>query len=393
MWEENQENQNNINEEKSNKYLKNLLDELEKTKKEIEEERDRTNAIISNLVDGILFFDEKKNISLVNPKAEEILEIKAEDVLNKNILELTKFPIFLPLIDVLGAEVRTLFRKEIKLKENLIFEVSSVPLSINQKRIGNLVVLHDITREKLIEKLKNEFVSLSAHQLRTPLSAIKWIIESLLNEEAGKITEEQKELLIKAKISNNRMIKLIDDLLDVTKIEEGRYIGEMTLTNLEPIIESAIDTYKEEIKRKKIRLEVKGLSDNLPKVMADVEKIKIAFQNIFDNAVKYTKEGGKIFVSLNYDEKNKEILIQVKDTGIGIPKNQQERIFTKFFRGSNATPIDTEGSGLGLFLTKNIIEAHYGKIWFESEENKGTTFYFTLPVKESYAEYITKEFY
>ena len=123
--------------------------------------------------------------------------------------------------------------------------------------------------------------------------------------------------------------------------------------------------------------------------MLDVEKMKLAIQNLLDNAIRYTQPGGRVTASLKYVKK--EIEFSIKDTGIGIPKDQQERVFTKFFRGANAIRLETEGSGLGLFITKNIIEAHGGKIWFESEENVGTTFHFTIPLKEEFGEFL-KEF-
>jgi two-component system sensor histidine kinase VicK len=143
-----------------------------------------------------------------------------------------------------------------------------------------------------------------------------------------------------------------------------------------------IDLYKEEIKKKNLNFQFKK-PKKLPKVKVDVEKIYLAIQNLLENAIRYNKVGGEIEIILK--EKEKEIEFSIRDTGIGIPKNQQSRVFTKFFRGSNAIRMETEGSGLGLFIAKNIIEAHGGRIWFESEEGKGTTFYFTLPTA-SYAK-------
>jgi signal transduction histidine kinase len=151
----------------------------------------------------------------------------------------------------------------------------------------------------------------------------------------------------------------------------------MESADLGSICQSMFDAYQEEIKRKNLEFTF-NKPQELPKVNVDVEKISLAIQNLLDNAIRYTPSGGKITVSL--ETKGNYIEFSIKDTGIGIPKTQQERIFTKFFRGSNALKTETEGSGLGLFIVKNIIEAHGGKIWFESEEGKGTTFYFTLPV-------------
>ena len=258
-----------------------------------------------------------------------------------------------------------------------------------EEKTGTLVILHDITREKMVERMKTEFVSLAAHQLRTPLSAIKWTLRMLLDGDLGEITAEQRDFIEKTYSSNERMIALINDLLDVTRIEEGRYLYKPILTDFEPICQFVINSYQDEIKRKKLKLEFKKPEKKLPQVKVDVEKIRLVIQNLLDNAVRYTPAGGEIIISLA--QAKKAIEFSIKDTGIGIPKDQQERVFSKFFRGTNVIRMETEGSGLGLYITKNIIEAHGGKIWFESGAGKGTTFYFSLPTKEEFGEFL-KEF-
>ena len=228
------------------------------------------------------------------------------------------------------------------------------------------------------DKAKSEFVSIASHQLRTPLSAIKWILHMFLDNDLGEITLEQRDLLEKAYKSNERMIALVRDLLNVARIEEGRYLYKPTLTEIENIVEEAISLSMQEVKRKKIKLEFQKPKKRMPRAKIDVEKIKLVVQNLLDNAINYTLPGGRVTISLKYAKK--EIEFKIQDTGIGIPKDQQYRIFTKFFRGANVMKIETEGSGLGLFIVKNIIKAHNGKIGFESEENKGSTFWFTLPI-------------
>ena len=180
--------------------------------------------------------------------------------------------------------------------------------------------------------------------------------------------------------SNEEMINLISDLLNVTRIEEGKYLYKPALADLKEITQSVIDLHQEKIGQKNIKLEFQKSKEKLPKVRVDLEKIKLAIGNLVDNAINYTLPQGNITISVK--KKTEGLTFQIKDTGIGIPKDQQERVFTKFFRGVNAIRMETEGSGLGLFITKNIVEAHGGKIWFETKEGKGTTFYFTLPVKD-----------
>jgi len=303
---------------------------------------------------------------------------------------LATFPTIEPVVRLVGGEIKGVFRKEVQTRKDLVLEASTIPIMREEEKFGTLIILHDITREKTIERTKSEFVSLTAHQLRTPLSAIKWALRMLLDGDLGKITEEQKDFIEKTYQSNEKMIELINDLLDITRIEEGRYLYQPILTNLESVVQFVINSYKEEIERKKLKFEFKKPEKKLP-VMLDVEKMRLAVQNLLDNAIRYTPPSGQVTISLKHVKGEKEIEFLIKDTGVGIPEDQKERIFTKFFRGVNVIRMETEGTGLGLFIAKNIIEAHEGKIWFESKENVGTTFHFTIPVKEEFAGFL-KEF-
>ena len=384
--------------EESRVALMNMLGNVKEARKKAEEERDKTNTIITNFADGLLVFDPENKLSLINPRAEVFFKIKSREVIGKSVLELDSFPNLKPLIILLGKpslktgvarEIKEMSKKELLLEKDLILEVSTISIMVGEERTGTLVILHDVTREKIVEKLKTEFVSLAAHQLRTPLSAIKWTLQMLLDEDLGEITKEQREFIEKIYESNEKMIRLINDLLDVTRIEEGRYLYRPVLASLENEVQFVVNSYKEEIEKRKLKLEFKEPKKKLPQVMLDVEKMRLAIQNLLDNAIRYTHSGGQVTISLKGD-KNK-VEFRISDTGIGIPKDQQKRVFTKFFRGANAVKIETGGTGLGLYITKNIIEAHDGKIWFESEENVGTTFHFSLPLKEEFAEFL-KEF-
>lgn len=264
-------------------------------------------------------------------------------------------------------------------------------MKIKERKRGTLVILRDITREKLVDRMKSEFVTLAAHQLRTPTSAVKWALKTLLEGDLGALNKKQKEIIEEAYVTNDRSIKLVNDLLDVAQIEEGKYLSKITLSNIEDIIQSVVDSYSKSIKEKKLKVELKKSKEELSRVMLDVAKMRTAIRNIFDNAVRYTLPGGKISIILKGGEK--EIEIQIQDTGLGIPLYQQEKVFTKFFRSVNIMRVDTEGTGLGLYIAKNVIEAHGGRIWFKSEEGKGSTFYFTVPIKKEFGEFLTEEFY
>lgn len=357
-----------------------ILEEVQEARKNVEEEKEKTDTIVTNFSDGLLVIDSENKISLVNPQAEIFFDVRQEEVIGKSVSELLDFSKLKPLMELLGAKIKEVSRIELPLRENLTLEISTTPLARGQKVLGNLVIAHDVTREKMIERMKTEFVSLVAHQLRTPLSAIKWTLKILLDKELGEITAEQQDFLQKTYLSNERMISLINDLLNVARIEEGRYLYKTTLTSLEQITKSVIESRKGEINRRKLKFKFDKPKSSLPLISADVEKITLIIQNLLDNAVKYTTEGGEVVISLRLGKGAVEF--SIKDSGVGIPRDQQNRVFTKFFRGANVIRLETEGSGLGLFIVKNIVEAHGGKIWFESKEGQGSTFYFTLPVKQ-----------
>jgi PAS domain S-box-containing protein len=360
--------------------LMSILEDVKEEKNKAEEEKNKTLAIITNFADGILVLDKNNRISLINPKAESFFKIKTKDAVGKNISEISKEGQFLSLMEIFNKKGKEFSREEIKIKEELILEISLVPVVREEKKIGSLIILHDVTREKLVEKMKSEFVSLTAHQLRTPLSAMKWAMRMILDEELGKINKGQRDFLQNNYDSNEKMIHLINDLLNVTRIEEGRFLYQLTSADIEQIIKEALKSHKELAKERKIKLEFKKLSLKIPKFMMDADKMKMALENLIDNAVRYNIKGGWVKVSLEKIEDR--VKISIKDNGLGLPENQYPRIFTKFFRGANVIKIDTEGSGLGLYIAKNIVEAHRGKIWFESEINKGTTFYFQIPIKK-----------
>jgi len=334
--------------------------------------------VIDNLNDGLMVFDEKKKLCFINLSAQRMFGVNRE-ILGIDIEEMTNYPGLKEIFFLLGKEIKELDKKELEINKDMVLEVTSLSLFKEEEKLGYLVILHDITREKTIEKMKTDFVSLSAHQLRTPLSAINWALDTLLKERLGKLNDVQKKMLEQAKESNQRMLILVKDLLDVVKIEEGKYLGKLVPSDFLKIVQDVIKDYQEEIRKKEIQFEIQLPSKKLPKVKVDPEKISSVVQNLIDNAIRYNLRGGIMVISLNFDQNN--LFFSVSDSGIGIPKEDQKNIFSKFFRASNASKLETEGNGLGLFVSKNIIEAHGGKIWFESEEGRGTTFYFSLPLK------------
>ena len=357
--------------------LLNILEDTEGARRMTEEEKDKTQTIITNFTDGLLLFDKNHNLALINPKAENFFKIDRA----RGLKEIAEIPSLKKLTEFLGSDIKDIFRKEFIMAKDFILEVSAISMEKDNIDLGNLVVLHDVSREKIIEKLKTEFVSLAAHQLRTPLSAIKWSLRMILDGDLGNINKDQEEIMEKTYQSNERMIALVNDLLNVARIEEGEYAISPTSIDMVKICRSAINSIADGFKKKGIEFKFIKSSHKPIMIFVDEEKLGLVLQNMLDNALKYTEKLGKVSLSLKETPTN--VTVEVRDTGIGIAKNEQKRVFSKFFRASEAVLAEPAGSGLGLYMAKNIIDSHGGEIGFKSQPGKGTTFYFTLKKEKS----------
>ncbi|MDI6778073.1 MAG: sensor histidine kinase [Patescibacteria group bacterium] len=227
-----------------------------------------------------------------------------------------------------------------------------------------------------LDAVKSDFVSIAAHQLRTPLTGIKWSYLSLLEKETGPLNPDQQKIIEDGLNAINHTITLINDLLNVAHIEEGRFGFSFKNVSIFPVVQKAFERFQSLAGVKGIWFSIELPKNEPPPMSLDAEKIDLVLDNLLENAIKYTPPGRKVNLKLDYE--GKKVKIIVSDTGIGIPRNQLNRVFTKFFRGENALLFQTSGTGLGLYMAKNIIDRHCGTISVESEENKGTTFTITL---------------
>ncbi len=244
-------------------------------------------------------------------------------------------------------------------------------LALANKRLENL------------EQAKSKFISVTTHQLRTPLSAIKWTLHMLLGGILGKINDEQQNFIQKAYDSTQRTITIINNLLNVDYIESDKSDYNFIPIKLPELIDSIIFEFTNQAESKKIKLSFTKPTNQLPEVMADPVKMGMVLENLIDNAMKYTRENGRVTISLSDARINsaRSVLeVIISDTGVGIPVADRDKIFHRFFRGSNAISLEPDGTGLGLFIGHDIIKKHGGEIWFESREGEGTNFHFTLPV-------------
>ena len=220
---------------------------------------------------------------------------------------------------------------------------------------------------------------LVSHQLMSTLTAMKWSLKMLDQGDFGPVSSGQKNILEKIGQRNDMLISLANRVLHASKLEDETYCCNMGLVDMTAMVTSTMEYCKEIAAQKNISMEFEVPPHKILLPKADEEMLKVAVQNIFDNAIKYTRDGGNVKISLHSDEKNATLCIQ--DSGIGVPENQKRDLFQKFFRAENAVKLHPAGSGLGLFICKSIIEAHGGKIWFDSTENQGSSFYISLPVE------------
>lgn len=352
-----------------------------KVLREIEEEKNKTISLVTNLTDGLIFVNNNWRIELVNPRAQELLELWEKDLVGVRFLEEDLSERTNELIQLVSAK-EILDRETLEFTEDLIIEVSTVEIvGEDGERDGLLIILHDISKERMLDNLKVEFISVAAHQMRTPLAAIKWAFELLLASEDDKLAPELKKVAESGFDSTNRILRIINNFLEADAMESTDFNYLFAPVNIKKVIEDLLVEISIEARERGIELIFKNEDEEIPFVRADQERLFNVFQNLIENALKYTIDKGSIEIEVVTEEKN--LLISVADSGIGIPQSEIKNIFTRFFRAQNAKKVETDGNGLGLYTSKKIIERHGGKIWFDTVEGSGTTFYFTLPLYSS----------
>jgi signal transduction histidine kinase len=389
--------------ENSKRAMLNILEDFEESKKIIEKEknryeleRDRSEGVLGYLraiSESIVATNSQKEITFVNQTASKIVcsEDRCQTFIGKNYLDVFNFftkeggkdiPID-PVLEVISRRgVFDLFHNSFLMVSSKKIPVSGsfAPIMKEGKILGAVGIFQDVTELRRLEKEKDNFISVAAHQLRTPLSGIRWMIEMLLDGDAGEISGEAKEILQEISENNQRLAILVNDLLDVSKINMGKTKEDQILIDVFEEVGKAEKALDGLVKERKINMTVEKLCAENPKVKIGPIHFYQSLENLISNAIKYTPAGGNVKITVGL--KKEKAIIAVSDTGIGIPEKEQEKVFGKFFRASNAVLKETEGSGLGLNVVKSYVEEASGRIWFESEEGKGTTFFVELPIAE-----------
>jgi PAS domain S-box-containing protein len=354
-------------------------------------EFDLLQSVITSIGEAVVVIDDKHKVLVVNSAATKLFATKMNRMIGRDMrkgVDLFKNGRILSLEGEFGPTLRQGGTVVMDLRDNFYLKNVAgrmIPVSGVISRLegagnikGYVLSFRDISKDKEIDIAKTEFVSLASHQLRTPLSTIGWYAEMLNNGDAGAMNDKQSEYLSEITQANKRMVGMVNALLNVSQIELGVFSVIPRPVNVIKIARIVIKELEGSIEEKKLTIK-ETYDEKMPVIMADSHFVKIILQNLISNAVNYSSDAGIIRVSIS--KLDKEMLIKIADEGRGIPGVAQPKVFTKLFRADNIKSVNTAGNGLGLYLVKLIVDKSNGKIWFESKENEGTTFYVRLPYK------------
>lgn len=355
------------------------------------EERAKSEALFASIGEGVIATDEKGRVIRVNQRALDILGYEQHELMGKwfpkKVQAVNEDGASIPYID---RPVARVFLNGESITEQTYYvrkdgtrvpvELTVSPVMMRSRPIGTIEIFRDITFENEMDRLKADFISLASHQLRTPLASVQTYTNMLLQGYVGKLNQQQQAFLNTILNASERMNELISTLLNITRVEAGNLMVHSGSVVLNTMLEELVADLAPLTTEKHLTIELEnGGQDHI--IDSDPALIQEILVNLLTNAIKYTPDDGTITVQIKHD--GRQLLVAVSDTGYGIPLADQAHIFTKFYRASNILKRDTTGTGLGLYLTKNIAERLGGELWFTSHENQGTTFYLSLPMGQA----------
>jgi two-component system phosphate regulon sensor histidine kinase PhoR len=357
----------------------------------LDEERQMLRAVLENMEDGVVILDSELSLLSLNQAARRLLDISnAGEVTGNTLMMVTHqdheiYQLLNQALDT-GQPAAQLLERPLKIKS---LQVTAIPLKQTQHgRV--LLILHDLTELHRVEKVRRDFVANISHELRTPLAAIK-----VMNETVEMILEEDpataRQMISRITAEVNRLTGLVKELLNLTTLQSGKLNFEFSRAELEPLVKEVIMALKPLADQKNQSLKLVDLPPRLPAVIMDREKIMIVLRNLVQNAIKYTPEGGAIELKVQFEpgppgysgqaSSGEWIKLSVKDNGVGLTREEHQRVFERFYKVDKSRSADS-GSGLGLAIAKHVVLGHHGAIWVESEPGKGSTFAFTLPIRQ-----------
>jgi PAS domain S-box-containing protein len=379
--------------ERTRRELLAVLQDLRGAKDEINLEKTTDQAMLENLGEGLIAIDSKARIMMVNKTAEKLLGRKAAEVRGASITKLpmvdadgrqipaAERPIHAVLRD--GATVGPSFTGYCfvhKDKGKFPTALTITPIRLEGKIIGAIQLFRDISKEQEIDKAKTEFVSIASHQLRTPLGLAKWYLAAMQEEGLENLSKVSRGYFDEIYRSNERVLKVVRELLSVSRIDQGRVNNDPKVTDVTKVVKDIVQELSQAAVNKKVKLGLTLKQKRLPSIRIDQMHLHEVVQNLITNALEYTLPGGS--VSVDIAQKGRVLVVNFTDTGIGIAEEDQTRLFSKFFRSEKAALQNPDGSGLGLYVVKSYVEEWGGKLTVRSHEGKGSTFTITVPIKE-----------
>ena len=361
-----------------------MADRVQEQIDKISEEHRRSETILTNMGEGVLLVNGASEITYANPTAISMLDLP-DDYVGKALIEINRIPELQALLQKAEQTERIAFA-EIQLGnlQEPEAEVTVVPVSTGQESV---IVIHDVTKERQLERIRADFVANVSHELRTPLTTIRGYAETLLGGDSVR-TKTSEKFLVKILNHSTRLSRLVSDLLELSRLELGEVELKRSPHHLNTFHEPILDVFEPLLEESGLVLKWE-IPDELPEVNVDQQLFMQIFVNLIDNAIKYTPDGGTITVSAETDTSNvfdglnitvEEIIVQVKDTGIGIPMESQSRVFERFYRVDKGRAQEMGGTGLGLAIVKHIVLRHNGRIWLDSVLGQGSVFHFAVPL-------------
>ena len=361
-----------------------MADRVQEQIDQISEEHRRLDTIFTNMGEGVLLVNGAFEITYANPTAISMLSLP-ETHIGKALIEINRIPELQELLQI-AEQTETVAFAEIRLG-NIAepeAEITVVPVAAGEEYI---IVIHDVTKERQLERIRVDFVANVSHELRTPLTTIRGYAETLLNEDATR-TKAQEQFVVKILNHASRLSRLVSDLLELSRLESGDVELKRTRCHLNTFYAPILDVFEPILEESGLVLRW-DIPDSLPQVLIDQQLFMQVLVNLIDNAIKYTPDSGEITVSAEVcrrevsEESNRnseEIVLHVRDTGIGIPMESQSRVFERFYRVDKGRARAMGGTGLGLAITKHIVLRHNGRVWLESALGRGSTFHVAVPL-------------
>lgn len=371
-------------------YDKQNVDTLMAERNKYISERNKLELVLMSIADGVVVCDRDNKVQIVNFAATELFAKEAKELLGKPLVFCTEGPDSPQICRVVQAFTDTVSPGSLEPVVqtvhlgDLTVRLHIAPIVLNKEFLGSVMIMHDITREAELERMKNEFISNVSHELRTPITSIKSYVDTLCNHGEKLEPEIYREFLQIIDSEADRLMYLVNDVLELSRIEEGDRELEMMPFSVSEAVEYAIRAVNMMAKDRGLELTL-NMEETLPPVLMNRESIERVAINLLTNAIKYTPSGGQIEVSVCHHEETKEVSVSVKDNGIGIPEECLPQVFDRFYRVERKVHT-IKGTGLGLTIVKKIIEKHRGRVHVESALGKGSTFYFYLPVYEAEME-------